>query len=248
VLYEIRTSTAGSVLGVAWAVVQPLLFLGAYWFLLSTLDARHLGPAGTESQVVVLLAGLVPWLFLSRSLTTGLGALTRHASLIRQVNFPTAVLPFVTVGVQAVDYLVGIAVLLAAAGLAGMLSWTALLLVPVSLLLAAFLAALTALLAPLGVMLRDLRRVFQVVLRAGLFVTPVLYLPAAIPDGAEALGYLNPAAYFVGLVRYAATGLDEALLLGLAGDLAVATGLTAVAAAAALAWRQGSWRLTVDHL
>jgi ABC-type polysaccharide/polyol phosphate export permease len=97
-------------------------------------------------------------------------------------------------------------------------------------------------------MLRDLRRIAQVVLRAGLFLTPVLYLPAAIPDGAEALAYLNPAAYFVGLVRYGATGLEEALLLGLAGDLAVATGLALAAVAAGLAWRRAAWRLTVDHL
>jgi ABC-type polysaccharide/polyol phosphate export permease len=248
ILFEIRTNSVGSVLGLAWAVVQPLLFLGAYWFLLSVLRAKELGPGGTESQLLTLLAGLVPWLFFARSTASSLNSLTRHSALIRQTNFPVGVLPFVSVGVQAIDFLVGLAVILLIGAFAGLLEWTALLIVPVTLLQAAFLVGVAALLGPLAVMLRDLRRLIQVVLRAGMFLTPVLYLPTALPDGARFLAELNPAAYFIGLLRYAVTDAPEALLFDPATDFAIAAAFTAVAVAAAYALRRPAWRMAVDHV
>jgi lipopolysaccharide transport system permease protein len=248
VAYEIKVSHAGSVLGLAWAVVQPLLFLGAYWFLLSVLDARHLGPGGTEAEIVALLSGLVVWPFFSRAVAGSLGSLTRHAALIKQVNFPFAAVPFVNVGVQGVEFLVGVAALLIVAAATGVLAWTALLLVPAAILLAAFLVAVATHLGPLAVMLPDLRRLMVVGLRAGLFLTPVLYLPSALPDSARLVAELNPAAYFVGLVRYGATGTPEALLFDLPTDLAIATAFTSIAVLAAAAWRRPARRLVVDHL
>jgi ABC-type polysaccharide/polyol phosphate export permease len=248
VFYEVRTASAGSVLGLAWAVVQPLLYLGAYWFLLTVLDAKHLGPGGTGDQVLVLLSGLVAWLFFARAVGASMNALTRHAGLVKQTNFPAGVLPLVSVGVQAVDFVVGLALLVVVAAATGLVSWTLPLLLPVALLQFAFLAGVAALLAPVAVMLRDLRRLMQVALRAGMFLTPVLYLPAALPDGAMGLAYLNPAAYFVGLLRYAVTGEDAALLFDLGTDLAIACAMTVVVAGTAYALRRRMWRMSIDHL
>jgi ABC-type polysaccharide/polyol phosphate export permease len=248
ILFEIRTSSAGSVLGMAWAVVQPLLLLAAYWFLLTVLGAKQLGPGGTSAQVLLLLSGLVPWLFIARSISRALTSLTQHGALVRQTNFPLGILPFVSVGVQGVDFLVGLVVILVLAAAGGFLSWPALLVVPVALLLAIFLVALSVLLGPLAVMLRDLRRLLQVTLRAGMFLTPVLYLPDALPDGASVLAYANPAAYFIGLLRYAVSGTEDALLIDLPADLAIVTGLTLALAAAAYALRGSAWRMAVDHI
>jgi ABC-type polysaccharide/polyol phosphate export permease len=247
-VHELRATSAGSVLGLAWAVVQPLLLLVTYWFLLTVLRAKHLGPGGAEQQALVLMSGLVPWLFVSRAVAASLGMLTGHAGLIKHVNFPVGVLPFVSVGVQGVSFVVGLGSLLLVAALAGALSWNLLLLVPTSLLLAAFLVGVAALLGPLAVMLRDLSHLMQFALRVGLFFTPVLYLPAALPDRLHLVAELNPVAYFVALVRYATTGLPEALLFDLRTDAAVATGMTVAVALAA--WRFGAHarRRVVDHL
>jgi ABC-type polysaccharide/polyol phosphate export permease len=248
VFYEIRMATVGSVLGIAWAVVQPLLLLGAYWFLLSVLEAKRLGPGGAQEQVVVLLCGLVTWLFVARSASNSLDALNRHKGLVKQTNFPVGVLPFVAVGVQTVDFLVGLVLVIVLAVAAGIVSWSLPLLVPVALLQFAFLVSVATLLAPLGVMLRDLRRLMQVSLRAGLFLTPVLYLPSALPDDAMALAYANPAAYFVGLVRYAVTGREQALMFDLPTDMAIACGFAAVSVTVAYALRARAWRMSIDHV
>jgi ABC-type polysaccharide/polyol phosphate export permease len=241
-------ATVGSVLGIAWAVVQPLLLLGAYWFLLSVLEAKRLGSGDTHEQVVVLLCGLVAWLFVARSTSTSLDALTRHKGLVKQTNFPVGVLPFVGVGVQAVDYLVGLLLIVTLAATAGLLSWSLLLLLPVAFVQFAFLVGVASLLAPLGVMVRDLRRLTQVSLRAGLFLTPVLYLPSALPDNAMAIAYANPAAYFVGLIRYAVTDNSEALMFGPATDFAVVCGFAAAVVAVAYASRARTWRMSIDHV
>lgn len=248
VAFEVKVSSVGSVLGLAWTVVQPLLYLGAYWFLLTVLDARRLGGGSTADQVLTLLAGLVTWLFFVRSLSNSLSAYSRHAGIVRQTNAPVGALPAVSVGVQGVDFLVGIGVILAGAVATGLVHWSLLLLVPVVALLAAFLVAAASLLAPLAVMLRDLRRLVQVSLRIGMFITPVLYLPTALPASAMWVAYVNPAAYFIGLVRYSVTGNEAALLISPAADLAVAIGCTAVLGVLALTLRGRAWRMSVDHI
>src|SRR3954468_8063882 len=177
IVYEIRSRSAGSVLGVAWAVVQPLLFLGTYWFLLTVLRSKRLGQGDDASQLAVLLSGLVAWQFIARSIGSSLGTLTTHANLIRNVNFPLGVLPFVTVGARAVDYVIGLVVVIALSVYAGHATLSFALLVPVTLVLLVFLISVAAILGPLAVMLRDLNRLMQISLRAGLFLTPVLYLP-----------------------------------------------------------------------
>ena len=246
--YEIRSQAAGSVIGLAWAVLQPLLFLAAYWFFLTVLGARHLGGGDVEEEVVVLLSGLVVWLFVMRTLSSSLASLTSHAGFVRNVNFPIAVLPYVTVVTRTVDYIVGLVVVLSISAFAGLISWHLLLLVPSSIVLFAFLVAAATILGPLAVMVRDLARITQVTLRAGLFLTPVLYLPSAVPDDFEAIIYANPIAYFLSSIRYALTGLDEASMFDPATDLAIAGAITAIVAGTALLTRQFAWRRVVDHL
>jgi ABC-2 type transport system permease protein len=248
VAFEVKVSSVGSVLGLAWAIAQPLLYLGAYWFLLTVLDARHLGGGGAEGQVLTLLCGLVTWLFFVRSLSGSLSAYARHAGIVRQTNAPVGALPAVSVGVQGVDFLVGMGVVLAGSVATGLVHWTGLLLAPVVALLLVFLIASATLLAPLAVMLRDLRRLVQVSLRVGMFITPVLYLPSALPSSAMFVAYANPAAYFIGLMRYSVTGSEAALLISPAADLAIAFGFTAVLAVLALSLRGRAWRMSVDHI
>jgi ABC-type polysaccharide/polyol phosphate export permease len=248
VLQELRALNAGSVIGVGWAVVQPLLVLAAYWFLLTVLGSRTLGPGDTTAQLAYLFAALVPWLLMSRGITGACTALTRHAGLVKNVNFPLEVLPFATVGSYAVDYLVGLATLLILVAVAGLLGAHELLLVPASALMLAFLTALAVALGPVAVMFRDLPRLLAFALRLGIFLTPVLYLPDNVPGGLTWVVELNPLTYFVGLVRYAATGLDGSLVHGLGADFAIAAGVTAAAILISLPMRRFARREALDHL
>jgi lipopolysaccharide transport system permease protein len=207
--YEVRRSHAGTALGMGWTVLQPLLLLGCYFFLFAVLRVPTNAPEGTLGKVAVILSGIVPWLFFMRCFSNGLGALPNHAQLVRQINFPIGVLPFVTVGIFTIDFLVGIAMLLVVVVAQGWLGWGTLLLIPATIVQAAFLTGLTAMLAPLGVMLRDARNLLPVIVRLGLFLSPVLYIPGTIPGRFQWVMYVNPMTYFIGLVRFGTFGTTE---------------------------------------
>lgn len=248
VLYEVRKSHVGSVLGIAWAVVYPLLFLALYAFFFAALGVAPGGRADSEQQLLVLLSGLVPWFFFSHGIAAGLGGLLNHAQLVKQINFPVGVLPFVTVGPKVVDFFIGLALVVALAAVAGGLGWEVLLIIPTALLLLTFVIAISAVLAPAIVMLRDLRTIVGLALRAGLFLSPVLYLPSALPEGFELVAYINPMTYFIEMVRYASlggSGIELLLPLGL--EILIASSVTVAALLVAWSTRSAA-RNAADYL
>jgi ABC-type polysaccharide/polyol phosphate export permease len=248
VRHQVRRTYAGTLLGSAWAVIQPLLLMGGYVFLFTVLRVPKQLPEGSLGVLGIVLSGLVPWLFFSRSITGALNAYPGHAALIRQLNFPLGVVPFVTVGTALIPFLVGLVALAILAALAGWLSWAMLLLLPAALLIALFMVASASLVAPFGVLVRDLRALVPPLMRIALFLTPVLYLPDRVPPAAAFLPYLNPASYFIAMVRYAVFERSDVSVIGPAEDWAVAIGVTIVVLALAVANRNFAQRRVVDSL
>ena len=224
-LYEVRKTTVGSAGGMLWILASPLLLLASYFFLISVLDVDYDAPGGKEGALLVLFSGLIPWVFAARSVTAGLTSLVSHASLMKQINFPGSLLPWISIGAVSVDLLVGMGLLAGTAIALGFAAPTLALLVPVSLLLALSAVALAALLGPLAVALPDARKLAPPAMRLGLLLSPVLYLPHHLRDnGFEAVLYGNPMAYFIGLARYAVFGEDDMLVMGVWADLGVVAG------------------------
>jgi lipopolysaccharide transport system permease protein len=252
IVHEVRREHAGTVLGLGWALVQPLLILGAYFFLFTVLRLAKHAPHGQLGEVAIILSGIVPWFYFMRSFAHGLSTLDQHAQLVKQINFPVSVLPFVTVGINLIDFAIGLVLLLALTIWQGWISWWALMLLPTLIVMTAFLVSLGALLAPLGVMLRDLRNLVPLVVRLGLWLSPVLYLPGTIPQRFHWVMYINPLTYFLGLIRYSAFGLsfgrERVALVTPLVSMGVAVGVTAlVAVGAVLSWRYVR-RVAVDYL
>lgn len=253
IVHEIHREHEGTVLGMAWTVLQPLLLVGAFFFLFEVLRVSNSNvPHGSLGRVAVILSGLVPWWFFIRTFSQSLGTLSAHANLVRQINFPIEVLPFAVVGVNFIDFLVGIVPLLGLAFAEGWVSWQIVLLPPIVFLLTAFLVGLAALLSPLGAMLRDLRNLIPIVLRLGLWISPVLFLPGTVPERFQWVMYVNPLMYFIGLVRYSTLGsafgttsvalLPPAPMFGIAAAIAVV-----FSALGYVSWKYVR-RVAVDHL
>ncbi len=248
VRHQVRRTYAGTLLGSAWAVIQPLLLMGGYVFLFTVLRVPKQLPEGTLGVLGIVLSGLVPWLFISRSITGALSAYPGHAALIRQINFPLGVVPFITVGTALIPFVVGLAALVVLSAVAGWLSWATALLLPAALLVAVFMVASAALVAPFGVLVRDLRALVPPLMRIALFLTPVLYLPDRVPQAAAFLPYINPASYFIAVVRYAVFRRSDVTVIGPAEDWAVAIGATLAVLVLALLNRGFARRHVVDHL
>jgi lipopolysaccharide transport system permease protein len=248
VRHELRRTYVGTFAGRSWILLDPLLLLSVYVFLFTVLRVPTTRFGGELGLVGVVLSGIVPWLFFARSLPMSLNAFARHGTLVKQVTFPIEVVPFVIVGAYLVQYVVGLAALLVLIVAAGWLSVATLLLVPATALLAIFVLATAALIAPYAVMLPDLRRMVPAVMRLLLFLTPVLYLPSNVPEEARAVTYANPMSYFISPVRYATFGSDHVAVISVPTDLVIACGLAAVAVALAYVRRAYVRHVAIDYV
>ncbi len=201
---ELQDAYAGSVLARAWSVLHPLLMTLLYLFIFGyVFQARGVlpFPAGTDFAVFVL-PGLACWLTVQAAISRASTSLTSARNLVKQVVFPIELLPIRAVLGAQLPMLIGIGFVLVYALLRhGEVSPLLPLLVPAWLALLALLAGCGLLIAVATAFLRDIRDIVQFVLAIGLFLTPTLYLPGAIPVWFEALLWLNPFSHAVWVLQ-----------------------------------------------
>lgn len=195
----------GSVLGVAWSLVTPVIMLLIYTFVFSVVfGARWQGieHAGRAAFAVVLFAGMAVFNLFSDVMVRAPGLVLANANYVKRVVFPLEILVVVGMGNALFHFCVNmLAWLLAALLVLGHLPTTALLLpVVVGPLVLGTLGAAWVL-ASLGVFLRDLAQTIGLLVTALLFLTPIFYPVQAIPKEYRALVLLNPLAWVVEQAR-----------------------------------------------
>ncbi|HEY4015606.1 MAG TPA: ABC transporter permease [Polyangiaceae bacterium] len=187
---DIRVRYKQAVIGVAWAVVQPLFTMVAF-----TIVAR-IGSLSTDGlpPEVFYFCGMLPWLLFSSSVSSAADSLVANQDLITKVYFPRLILPAAAIATALVDFAVSFVFLLGLMAAYRVVPPVQLLLLP----LVAGLGVLTALgfgfwWSALTVRFRDVRHVTPFLLQLWLFGTPVLYSAAAVHHAwPRALLELNP--------------------------------------------------------
>jgi len=197
---EISDRYAGQMLGAVWAVAHPLLVMAVYLFVFGYVFKTRIG--GTRElpldYTTYLLAGLVPWLSIQEALNKAPVSVTSNASLVKQVVFPLEVLPIKGVLASLLPQAVSLAVLVIyVIAKFGALPGTYLLLPLVLLIQIGQMCGLSFLLSAIGVYLRDLKDIIQVVLLLGMYLLPIFYLPSMVPAMFRPLLYLNPFSYII---------------------------------------------------
>ncbi len=163
----------GSVLGIAWSLVNPLALMGVYLVVFGVLL-----PVGKKvpHYPIYLLSGIACWTFFAVSLQAASRSMVDSSELIRKVRFPRQLVAFSVVATQAVTFAVmlGILVVLSLAFVPGGRAtvWIAL---PLALLFAALVAGCALIVACLNVLLRDVEHVLTAVLLPWFFLTPILW-------------------------------------------------------------------------
>jgi len=195
---ELRDRHAGQVLGVVWAYGHPLLLMLLYTFLFAYVFPARAGlSSGAQDYSVSILAGIVSWLAFQDILARAPSILLTHANLVKQIVFPTEVLPLKTALASALPFTGGLLFAIAYAAWHDTLSWLTLALpVLVAMQLLAMIGV-AFLLAAGGVFLRDLREFVTVFCSVNLFAQPILYSPFATPDWMQWLFAINPFSYQV---------------------------------------------------
>jgi len=189
---------AGQVFGALWAFLHPLAMMAVYVFVFAFVFKVRIGDdaAMPFDYTVYLLSGLIPWLGIVASLSKGTSTLLQHRNLVKQAVFPIEILPMKTTLAAMVPQIIGLLILLVYVLVVHDRLPLTYLLIPIVLLLQiAFLLGITFVLSALTCFVRDIKDVIQVLVIAGVYLLPVLYLPAWVPEAFEPLLYVNPFSY-----------------------------------------------------
>jgi ABC-type polysaccharide/polyol phosphate export permease len=188
---ELRARYRGSLLGVFWSLINPLLLLLIYTFVFTVVMPGARGN-GLEPFAVFMFCGILPWSWFSSSLLESANVLVSGGNLIRKVLFPAEVLPIVTVLSGMVNFCLGLpgAFLLY---YRVPVSGTDLLLLPLLVALQALMTVGLALIASsLTVLFRDVRDLLASALTLWFFATPIIYPISTAPGRVQRLLRLNP--------------------------------------------------------
>lgn len=184
----------GSAVGLFWSVIHPLIMLGLYTFVFSTVLKVRVGVSeGTEQFALYLFCGLLPWNAFAEGLNRSTGVIFENANLIKRNVFPSEILPVYPVIAGVVTELIGFAILVVALLLTGHPIRPVMLLLPVILLLQVVLTVgLAWIIAGTTVFIRDLGQMLGVMLTLGIFLTPIFYPPSVVPQGMRIFLAVNP--------------------------------------------------------
>lgn len=192
ILREIGVRYKQSLLGVAWAVLQPVAMMAMFTLVFSFLLEM---PTDGIPYPVFSYTALLPWTFLATSISNGVPSLVNNLNLVTKIYFPREVLPIGSVGASFFDFLISSTVFLFMLLVYRVpLSWTVVW-VPVLLTIETLLAlGLTLLGAAIIVLYRDLRFVVPLALQVWLYATPVIYPTSLVPERFRLYYMLNPMA------------------------------------------------------
>lgn len=205
----------GSALGYVWSLLRPLMMFGILYFVFSYVVKAG---AGVEYYGVLLLLAIILYFFFSEVTGSGVTAMVDREALLRKVGFPRAVVPLSVALVAAMNLalnLVVLAVFVLASGVQPRWTWL-LLPIPIALMLV-FATGVAMLLSALYVRYRDVRPIWDVVLQALFYASPILYPIQAVIAYSETLAtiaLMNPIAALIQESRHLLVGgmsLTEAL-------------------------------------
>jgi lipopolysaccharide transport system permease protein len=199
-----------TVIGIAWAVLRPLLTMIVFTIIFGKL--ANLPSEGNAPYAIMVLAAMLPWQFFSNACSEAGSSLISNASMISKVYFPRLIIPASTVIVSLVDLLISSLILAALMVWYGYAPSFRILMLPIFVLLA-FIAAMGAGLwiAALNVKYRDFRYVIPFIVQLGLYVSPVGFSSSVVPEQWRLLYSVNPMVGVIDGFRWAVLGSTDDL-------------------------------------
>ena len=202
---ELRRKYKGSAFGVLWYLVNPLVLMGAYWFMFGLVLTP---PKAIADFPIYLMVGILVWTFFQQSLLSAAPSLIDQSGLVRKARFPREAIPAATVTVQLVIF-TGVLVIFLPLAVAIRATFTpALLLLPVlMLLLGGFVLGCSLIAAVLHAYFRDVEPILTAALLPWFFITPIFLQLSSIPFvkshpwSGVVLNWVNPIAPFVNAFR-----------------------------------------------
>jgi lipopolysaccharide transport system permease protein len=198
---ELAKRHAGSVLGMAWVVLQPALLLSVYIFVYMIVLRMRFEGFSRFDYVLFVFCGLVPYLGFMEALTTGAMSIKQNIHLVKNVMLPIELIPIRSVIVGMASQFVSIGLVLVLVAADRSLTWYVALLPLVLVLQVMWLAGLTWVLSSITVALPDITYFVNLFVFLLMFISPIGYKPEMVPQGFGWILYLNPIYYMTEMFR-----------------------------------------------
>ena len=185
---NLKSSYQDTWLGYAWTLVTPLIYAGILVFLFEQVLEINIRRFSSY-----LLIGILSYRWFQSALAQSARSITANRALARRPGFEVAVLPVVPVTSNLLDFLLSLPILAIVLAIGGSEMSSALLVIPVLLVIQYVLTlGFAYLLAAANLIFRDTSHVADLALTAGFFLTPIFYDIESVPEGIRTLFYLNP--------------------------------------------------------
>ena len=201
---DIQSRYVGSIMGLLWAILNPILQLALYTLVFSiVLDIRFGPEASTGNFALNLFAALLPWIAIQEGVIRSSRTFIENSNVIKKQRFPLETLPFSVIFSAFIHQILGTIVLLIVVVTTQMTNSTflplALLLFVIQLLMTYGLATLVAC---LNVFFRDVAQVLGVLFMLLFWLTPIVYPKGRAPETYQSLLFLNPLTHMVEGYRF----------------------------------------------
>lgn len=203
---DVKVRYKQTVLGAAWAILQPAMMMVVFSIFFGKL-ARV--PTGGLPYPLFAYAGLLPWVFFSTAVTNAANSVVGSERLITKIYFPRLAIPFAAVGAAVIDFLIAFLLLGVLMAFYRVLPGVGILLVPaIAGLITLTALGLGTLLSALNVAYRDFRYVVPFLVQLGMFATPSVYMDssARLSPSWQAILSLNPMTPLIDAFRGAVLG------------------------------------------
>jgi len=191
----------GSVMGLLWSFINPVLMLAVYTFVFSVVFKAKWGVDGDESKTsfaLVLFVGLIMHGLLAEVLNRSPSLILSNVNYVKKVVFPLEILPMISIVAAIFHSVISLLVLLlVSVAINGYLPWTIILIPFVMLPLATLVIGLAWMLASIGVFIRDVGQTIGIITTVMLFMSPVFFPLSALPEKYHPFILANPLTFII---------------------------------------------------
>ncbi|MEK4496988.1 ABC transporter permease [Ureibacillus sp. FSL W8-0352] len=199
---EFEAKYRGSVLGVLWSFITPLLMLAVYTFVFSIVFKARWGVEQSDNKfefAMIIFSGLIMYNIFSETVSKSTMVITSNVNYVKKVIFPLEILPFTTFLSSLINALINICVLLIGI-LLFITNWnpggiliSLIYFLPISF----FSLGFAYIVASIGVYIRDLANTVGLILNILFYITPIFYPISLVPEFMHPIMNLNPLTYIV---------------------------------------------------
>lgn len=194
---EIRGKYKGSILGVLWSFLNPLLMVVVYAIVFP-----YLMRMTQDNYLVFLITGVIPWVFFTQVVTSGCNCVWINGGIIKKVYFPRAILPISVVCAALINFLISCIIILIFVFFSGIGFSLNILWLPIIALFQSMLSlGLLFALSSINVYVKDVEYLVQFLMNLLFYATPIIYNVTMFPAKFRWILYLNPMAHLIDAYR-----------------------------------------------